>query len=848
MRAKIFIIFLIVIFTIQNLHALGEGKIVGQIFDGETGEPLAGCNVLIEGSQLGAAADEDGYFFILNVPPGTYNVAVEMIGYVKDVKQGVKVISNRTIKLEFRPKPDVLTSETITVEAYRNPLIQKDLTYKIQAVTAEEMENLPVNTVTDILVQQAGVSRHIMTAPVNSLPIFGQFATAPTDGVHFRGGRENEVLYVFEGVNVTDDLWGGYSLHPLSESSLSSMEAYTGTFGAKYGDAMSGVVNITAYDQIDIIPRIKVMAATDNHGIESMSHNTNRYEIFASSALPFVKNLGVTVSHRHFSTDGYINGYIYPEYVNSEGQDKSGTPEEVPMQYRDTEFTFGKILWQPLSTMKVAVGGYYSKENRGVYNHFFKYNPYGTPRVDLEDVLAYGKLNYVFNESSYIWITAAYYDRKFVSRVWDNPDNYLVIPQNSTAEFSISGEDWVYFDTRFKRYEARADYFYQIDKIHALTVGADYNQLDTQLQRRNPDGYTVIEEYKYKPVEIHGYLSDKMEFEDMGLVVNAGIRIDYIDAKRKVLKDLSEISNRDAELEDAEPVTYITPRLGISFPIMETAAIWFGYGHYYQYPNYFKVFQGTFYAEATGEYRPNPQVENSPIADTEFKPEKTVNYEVGIQSKLSQDLAFDITGFYRKTSNLIGVILSETTEGKRFQVLGNLDYATVKGLEFSLRKNFSHNFRMTLNYTLSQTLVSTSVLFERPIDEALTFPAQWDQPHQFNGVLDFMWDNGWGVTLYGYLASGFPYTRTQFDPNGERGPSQRSLDMNLYKNFNFFQFNQQIFLQVNNLFNEKNIWWVYSDSGIAGQDANEATSYDYTNNPAMWGPGRTMQIGIRLWY
>ena len=111
-----------------------------------------------------------------------------------------------------------------------------------------------------------------------------------------------------------------------------------------------------------------------------------------------------------------------------------------------------------------------------------------------------------------------------------------------------------------------------------------------------------------------------------------------------------------------------------------------------------------------------------------------------------------------------------------------------------------------------------------------------------------MWDNGWGFTLYGYLASGFPYTRTQFNPNGERGPSQSSLDMNLYKNFKFFNFNQQIFLQVNNLFNEKNVWWVYSDSGIAGKDANEATSDDYTNNPSMWGPGRTMQIGIRLWY
>jgi outer membrane receptor protein involved in Fe transport len=846
MRLKLFFLSIILLTYSQILFAIGEGKIVGQVFDGETNRPLAGCNILIEGTQLGAAADEDGYFMVLNVPPGTYDISAEMIGYVKDVKQGVKVISDRTVKIEFMPKPEVLTGETITVEAFRNPLVQKDLTYKIQAVTSKEMENLPVNTMTDILLQQAGISRNIVTAPISSLPVFGQFATVPTDNIHFRGGRVNEALYLFDGVNVTDGLWGGYSLDPLGEYALSSIEAFTGTFGAKYGNAMSGVVNIAAYDQIDVKPRFRLQAATDNL-VQNWSNNTTRIEAFVSAALPFYTDLGIIASYRYFTTDGYINGYLYPNYVNSEGQDKSGTPEEVPMQYNDTEFLFGKMIWKPLTNIKALVGGYITKSNQGLYNHFFKYNPYGTPRVNLEDRLLYGKLNIILNDKSYLWLTVANYDRKFVSRVWDNPDNYLVVPQNSTAEFSTSGEDWVYFDTRFQRYEARADFFYQINTIHSLTAGTDYNQLDASLQRRNPDGFSVIEDYKYKPVEIHSYISDKMEFEEMGMVVNVGLRLDYIDPKREVLKNRAEITNLEAELVAAEPKTYVTPRLGVSFPIMETAAMWFGYGHYYQYPNYYKVFQGTFYAEALGQYRPNPQVENSPIANNKFEPEKTVNYEVGIQSKLSETIAFDITGFYRKTSNLTGVLLSETTEGKRFQVLGNLDYATVKGLEFALRKNFTDNFSLVLNYTLTQTLVSTSVLFALPTDEALTFPAEWDQPHQFNGVLNFSWPSGWGFSMWGYISSGTPYTRTSFNPNGERGPLLNSLDLTVFKNFDFMGMGQRLYFQVNNLFNKTNVWWVYSDSGIAGQDANPATSYDYTNNPAMYGPGRIVQFGIKLW-
>ena len=847
MKKIIFVLPLLILISWQGLLALGGGKIVGQVNDGDSGEPLAGCNIIVEGTLLGAATDEEGYFMILDVPPGTYDVSAMMVGYVTDVKQNVKIVSSLTVTLEFNPRQEILTGETITVEDYRVPLVQKDLTYKVQAVTAEEVGRIPITTIGDIVAQQAGITRKINTTSISSLPVFGQFATVPTDGWHFRGGRENETMYMLDGINVTDGLWGGYSVEPIGEYSLSSMEIFTGTFMAQYGDAMSGVFNMGMYDQIDIKPKFRVKGFTDNFGVDEVSHNTYSYELFASAALPFVKNLGLIVSHRMFSTDGYIMGYLYPEYINSEGQDKTGDPEEVPMQYMDTEFTFGKLLWEPSSKLKFTLGGYYSKANQGVYNHYFKYNPYGTPRVNLEDDLVYGKVKFVPTPTSYLSVHVARYNRTFLSRVYDNAAYYQIRPQNGTAEFSTTGEDWVYFDTRFLRNELSASYFWQVSRIHGLQFGATYNGLETSLTRRNPDGFSALEEYKYQPVEIQGYISDKMEFEDMGLIVNIGARIDYIDPKRKVLVDLADLSNLNAEMEDAKVEIYINPRLGISFPIMETAAMRFGFGRYYQYPDYFKVFQGTYYIEATQEYRPNPQLENTPISNTEIKPEKTVNYEFGVQTKLSPEIAFDVTAFYRKTSNLIGVILSETNEGRRFQVMGNLDYATVKGIEFSLKKRFSDNFSANVNYTLSKTLVSTSVLFERPLDEALTFPANWDQPHVLNANVYFVFRSGFGFSAYASAASGFPYTRSQFDPNGERAPWISAFDINVFKNFEFFGFEQQFYVQVINLFNRKNVWWVYADSGIPGDDASEATSHDYTNNPTMWGPGRTIQLGIKLW-
>lgn len=845
--SKYIIIFCAAILLSYQAAAQSGGKIVGNIKDASTGQPLIGCSVFIENLMLGDATDEDGNFLILNIPSGTHNVRAKMLGYNTQVIEGVKVSSGLTVTLDFELQPESIKMEEVTVTSYKTPPVQKDLTSKLQGRTAEEISQIPITTVKDVLIQQAGVTKQVLTRDVGSLPAFGQFATVPSDGLHFRGGRENEAEYLLDGINVGDALWGDFNIDQMGELSISSMETFTGTFAPQYGEAMSGVVKISSASDMSTTPKFAIKSFTDNFGVDAVSENTKSLEFSMSAALPFYSNLGFMYSHRTFSTDGYIFGYIYPNYVNSEGTDKSGTPKQVPMQFNDTQFDFAKIIWQAVPSFKVTLGGFYSKANKGVYNHYFKYNPYGTPPVRLNDNLGYIKFNFLINERSYVELSLANYERKFKSSVFDDLSLYGIVPQNGTAEFSIVGEDWVFFNTYFNRKEAKLDYVWQINKIHNLSVGSTLQLLKTDLTRRNPDGGEALEQYNYKPYQVDGYVNEKMEFEDMGMIINLGARFDYINTNRKVLIDLKQNGDPKAPVEDAKADFYVTPRLGISFPIADKAAVRFGYGHYYQFPNYYKVFQGTYYVSASGQYRPNPQLENTPLAATTIEPEKTVNYEFGLQTMLSDFVSLDVTAFYRKTNNLIGVLLNETTEGKRFQVMGNIDYATVKGLEFSLKKQFSNHFSAFFNYTLSNTLVSTSILFERPTDESRTFPANWDQPHVFQGNVHFEMDNGLGFSLYGSISSGFPYTRSSFDPNGERSPAVHQLDMNLFKNFDFFGFKQQLFVQVTNLTNDRNVWWVYADSGVAGTDANEATSYDYTNNPSMYGPGRTVRLGIKLW-
>ena len=107
----IFSVFLLVLVIERPLQA-ATGKISGSVLDSETGEVLIGANVIIEGfwknNQVvgmpvlrGAATDEEGFYFIINLQPGTYAVKAQMIGYETKRITNVKVGSNRTITVDF---------------------------------------------------------------------------------------------------------------------------------------------------------------------------------------------------------------------------------------------------------------------------------------------------------------------------------------------------------------------------------------------------------------------------------------------------------------------------------------------------------------------------------------------------------------------------------------------------------------------------------------------------------------------------------------------------------------------------------------------------------------------------
>ena len=115
MYKKLLILFIILF--VSHLSAENVGKISGVVKDSESGSPLPGVNVLIEGTYLGASTDLDGYYVILNVPVGQHTVVASFVGYQDMSINGVTVSVDLNTEVSFKLVPTTLELSEAIVDS-----------------------------------------------------------------------------------------------------------------------------------------------------------------------------------------------------------------------------------------------------------------------------------------------------------------------------------------------------------------------------------------------------------------------------------------------------------------------------------------------------------------------------------------------------------------------------------------------------------------------------------------------------------------------------------------------------------------------------------------------------------
>ena len=303
-------LFLFFILPCNLIFAGITGKLVGNITDAFTGEPLIGVNLVLKGTVLGAATDQNGYYKILNISAGSFTATASYIGFKTTSVTDVRINADRTTTLNFEMQISAVEGEEVIVEAKR-PVIVRDQTATTTIIEKEDFENMPINSYADILDNVAGVIEN------NN--------GGGDDGIHVRGGRSGETAYLVDGFYVKDIINGGMATD-VARGGISELSIITGSFDAEYGQAMSGIINIITREggaQYDFSFR----ASTDPSisGLTN-SWNTGRIEGTASGPIiPTMPNLATFfISADRKRTDGRLKYNYLPWAVLKVDENNDG--------------------------------------------------------------------------------------------------------------------------------------------------------------------------------------------------------------------------------------------------------------------------------------------------------------------------------------------------------------------------------------------------------------------------------------------------------------------------------------------------------------------------------------------
>ena len=848
-----------------SAHAATSGKVTGFVRDAATNDPLAGVTVRAEGTELRAISGLNGEYFILNVPVGSYRLEVQMIGYLPVRTQAFAVNSDRTTRIDFELETTILDlAEPVAITAPRTS-IRSDLTASSEVIVPREIESLPVTDLSDLIFLQNGVVRDA------------------EGNLHVRGGRGNEISYYVDGATLEDPLLGGMGTH-IQLGSVEELVINRGGFNAQYGEAMSGVVNIVTREGSGSLSgtlraatamQSQYNLASGGYG-ETSAGRGGRLEGILSGALPWLEDRG---------------GYFLSGQVLSDGH-------HIPHNSRSLATVAGNLVFKPYPLMKLKVSGHYFRQRHLQYDHrnenglSYDFNPDGLPERQARSHAL--NLSVSQNISPRFFYTARFYRYSTSSTLFPSvlTDRYWTqwpgYSQNSLGEydgsiyestqlpseryqglpFTDAGDFFpLYQDTRATYYGVRADLSGQITYWSQIRAGAE-----AQWYRLNWDEKSFLQaaphgqRYSVNPVEGALYFQNKLELSR--LIVDAGLRVDYLDTSQRFFVDLP---TGQAERRDNSTKIRLSPRLGVSHSFTPRSLLRFNYGYFYQPPE-FRLAYANLRRDFSGD---SPRLGNPDLA-----PQKTVAYEFGLEHMLTGDVRFGFTASYKTISNLTSTAQIQYPGGM-YYIFNNADFGSVRSVELIVKRDVSRVLSGSFNYTYSIARGSASSPQEHAEQadsvERGYFPLAFDQRHTAKAVMNVLAPetiqrrilgvplNGWGLSLIGYFGSGLPYTPTNTlrestatERNQARLPAFVNLDLRVKKRFKAGGFDYTLFSEVRNVFDRRNVVSVYANTGRPGDDGYTLESFSGRSeefirlrrllslDPQQYAPPREIRLGFEI--
>lgn len=207
------------------------GVVHGRVSDQDTGEPVPGAVVVIDGTRLGAWTDDAGAFRIEGAAADSIVLVVTHVGYAA-IRRPVKVPDGGSVEVILLLTPEVIALKAMTVTPSRFAIMGSEPQTR-QTLTEEQIQTIP------------HFGEDIYRAVTRLPGITGSDYSAKFT---VRGGEHDEVLVLLDGVQLYEpfhlkDIDGG-ALSAVDVEAIEGIDLLTGGFPVEYGDRTSGVFNI----------------------------------------------------------------------------------------------------------------------------------------------------------------------------------------------------------------------------------------------------------------------------------------------------------------------------------------------------------------------------------------------------------------------------------------------------------------------------------------------------------------------------------------------------------------------------------------------------------------------------
>ena len=217
-----------------NAHGQATGAIIGTVTAAESSQPLAGAQVVIVGTRLGALTDDRGHYRIAGLTAGTYSLVATRIGREAE-RHAVTVTDGSTTTVDFALAEGSLLLPGVVVTASRTAEPARQIAATVNVMTSEAVRTSPARTTDDLLREMPGVE----------LPRTSSTVSGPEEIVSIRGADEGRTLVLLDGVPLNDP-WGEWiQWNRAPRFQLDRVEVLEGGGSSLYGNyAMGGVISL----------------------------------------------------------------------------------------------------------------------------------------------------------------------------------------------------------------------------------------------------------------------------------------------------------------------------------------------------------------------------------------------------------------------------------------------------------------------------------------------------------------------------------------------------------------------------------------------------------------------------